>query len=67
MSPANRTIAMPPISTRVRCALRTFGRRNAGTPFEMASTPVRAEHPLAKDRSSSRMMPAWVSDSACTP
>ena len=62
--PANRTIAMPPISTRVRCALRTLGRRNAGTPFEMASTPVRAEHPLAKERSSSRMMPAWVSDSA---
>ena len=40
---------MPPISTSVRCALRTLGRRNAGTPFEIASTPVRAEHPLAKD------------------
>ncbi len=58
---------MPPISTSVRWALRTLGRRNAGTPFEIASTPVRAEHPLAKDRSSSRMMPAWVSDSASTP
>ena len=41
---------MPPIATRVACALRILGRRNAGTPFEIASTPVRAEHPLAKEQ-----------------
>ena len=55
------TIAIAPIATRVRCALRIFGRRKAGTPFEMASTPVRAAHPLANERSSSSTNAACVS------
>ena len=57
---------MPPMSMRVICALRIFGNRNACTPFEIASTPVSAEHPLAKERRSSRMTPACVSDSPST-
>ena len=57
---------MPPMSTSVVWALRTFGLRNAGTPFATASTPVSAEHPLENARRTSRMTAACVSDSACT-
>lgn len=57
---------MPPISVRVVWALRILGLRKAGTPLDTASTPVRAEHPLEKARSTSRMSAACVSDSACT-
>ncbi|OUD92716.1 hypothetical protein CMMCAS03_06495 [Clavibacter michiganensis subsp. michiganensis] len=41
--------------TRVACAFLTLGVRNAGTPLEMASTPVSAEQPLENARSSRRM------------
>ena len=34
-----------PIIPRVAAAFRACGRRNAGTPFEMASTPVSAVDP----------------------
>ena len=51
---------MPPIATRVACAFLIFGRRNACTPFAMASTPVSAEQPEANARSSSRMNAACV-------
>ena len=37
----------------MRWAVRIRGRRNAGTPFEIASTPVTAEHPEANAFSSS--------------
>ena len=66
MSPANIRIAIEPISTRVVCALRTLGLRKAGTPFETASTPVRAEQPLENARRISRMIAAWLRSSACT-
>ena len=51
---------------RVSWALRIFGVRNAGTPFETASTPVRAEHPLENARRMRRIVAACVSSSACT-
>jgi hypothetical protein len=38
-------IATAPSSSSVVAALRLFGGLNAGTPLEMASTPVRAAHP----------------------
>ena len=47
------------MTVRVRWAFLIFGRRKAGTPLAMASTPVSAEHPLAKARSSSRTIAAW--------
>ncbi len=43
-----------PSITRVAAALRPFGLRNAGTPFEMDSTPVRAAHPDENARSSKK-------------
>jgi len=36
-----------PSEISVRCAVFTVGSRNAGTPFEIASIPVTAEHPAA--------------------
>jgi hypothetical protein len=51
---------------RVRCAFRIFGRRNAGTPLAIASTPVSAAHPLANDRRMSRMKAACARLSPCT-
>jgi hypothetical protein len=39
---------MSPIATSVRRALRASGGRNAGTPLEIASTPVSAVQPAAK-------------------
>ena len=41
---------MPPITISVRAALVGCGRRNAGTPFEIASTPVSALQPDANAR-----------------
>src|SRR5262245_8642447 len=38
-------MAMAPITARVVDAFFAWGRRKAGTPFEMASTPVRAVDP----------------------
>ncbi len=64
--PANSTIAMPPIRASVFCAFLIFGNRNAGTPLAMASTPVRAEQPEAKARSSSSTKAAWATLLPCT-
>jgi hypothetical protein len=44
----NRLPRIAPIATSVRRALRASGGRNAGTPLEIASTPVRAVQPAAK-------------------
>ena len=44
--------AIRPIHMSVLAALRACGRRNAGTPFEIASTPVSALQPEANARSS---------------
>ena len=49
--PANIETAIAPIATSVSCAFFAFGGLNAGTPFAMASTPVRAVQPDAKARS----------------
>ena len=43
-------IAITPIQSSVLAALRACGRRNAVTPFEIASTPVNALHPEANAR-----------------
>ncbi len=42
---------MAPTPRSVKAALRPFGRRIAGTPLAMASTPARAAPPPAKERS----------------
>jgi hypothetical protein len=51
---------MATIAVSVRCATFTVGARNSGTPFETASTPVIAVHPLANARSSSHGPAAWT-------
>ena len=47
----NIVIAIAPMIARVSAALRACGRRNAGTPLEIASTPVRAVAPDENARS----------------
>jgi hypothetical protein len=61
VTPANIVIARAPMAVIVRAALRAFGFRNAGTPLEMASTPVSAVQPEAKARSASRAIASPVS------
>src|SRR5438270_3381669 len=46
--PRNIAIASTAIATSVEDAFLASGGRNAGTPFETASTPVIAVHPFAK-------------------
>ena len=46
--PRNSAIEIAPITARVVAALCACGRRNAGTPFEIASTPVSAVAPEEK-------------------
>ena len=43
--PRNIVIAIIPITARVVAAFRACGRRKAGTPLEIASTPVSAVAP----------------------
>ena len=45
-------IAISPSSSSVVAALRLLGLRNAGTPFEIASTPVSAAQPDENARAS---------------
>ena len=45
-------------------ALRLFGFRNAGTPLEIASTPVSAAQPDENARASSTISPIVVSSSS---
>src|SRR5437867_1830286 len=45
MTPRNMVTEMAPMMARVAAAFFAWGRRNAGTPFEIASTPVRAVDP----------------------
>ena len=52
--PRNIAPSREPIHTRVVRALRQEGSRKAGTPFEMASTPVTAAPPEAKARSTTK-------------
>ena len=55
-TPINMVTAMVPSSSRVVAAFLLFGFRNAGTPLEMASTPVNAAEPEEKARASSATM-----------
>lgn len=50
--PQNMVAASRPISASVVAALRLLGRRKAGTPLLIASTPVSAAQPEEKARSS---------------
>ena len=52
--PISMVTASVPSRSSVVAALRLFGFLNAGTPLEMASTPVMAVQPLAKALSSSQ-------------
>jgi hypothetical protein len=49
--PRNIEIEKMPMIPRVVAALRDCGKRNAGTPLEMASTPVSAVVPAENARS----------------
>jgi len=53
-TPMKSVIAMPPRMSRVRPAFFDCGRRNALTPFAIASTPVSADDPEANARSSTK-------------
>ena len=52
MIPMSMMIAVPPSSISVVAAFLLFGGLKAGTPLEIASTPVSAAHPEEKVRSS---------------
>lgn len=65
MMPQNMVTASRPIIASVVAAFFDLGLRNAGTPLEIASTPVSAAQPEEKARSSrkTRAKPArpWCS------
>src|SRR6266545_6609484 len=54
-TPRKREIAIPPITSSVRAAFFPCGGRKAPTPFEIASTPVRAAAPDEKARRRTRI------------
>ena len=58
-----RVIAISPSSRSVVAALRLLGLRKAGTPLEIASTPVRAAHPDEKARATRNTRARVVIDS----
>src|SRR6185295_15935817 len=53
------TIAITAIATSVADAFFASGGRKAGTPFDTASTPVIAVHPLANAVSSRNVVNGW--------
>ena len=61
---SSMVIAMVPRRSSVVAALRLFGFRNAGTPLEIASTPVSAAQPDENARASSTISPMLVSSSS---
>ena len=65
VTPANIEIASAPINAIVRAALSALGFRNAGTPLEIASTPVSAVQPEENARSASSAI-ASVFSPACS-
>ena len=65
VTPANIEIASAPIKAIVRAALSALGFRNAGTPLEIASTPVSAVQPDENARSASSAI-ARVFSPACS-
>ena len=56
MTPISMLTATVPSSSSVVAAFLLFGFRKAGTPLEMASTPVNAAEPEEKARASSATM-----------
>ncbi len=52
-------IAIAPSRNSVVAAFLLFGLRNAGTPLEIASTPVSAAQPDEKARASRKIIAAW--------
>ena len=56
-------MAIAPSSSSVVAAFLLFGLRNAGTPFEIASTPVRAAQPDEKARASKNIRASVVIES----
>ncbi len=56
-----KVIEMLPSSASVVAALRLFGSLKAGTPLLIASTPVRAAQPEAKERSTRNAPPSPIS------
>ncbi len=69
VTPTNIVIARMPMAVIVRAALSDLGFRNAGTPLEIASTPVSAVQPEENARSASKAIAkvfsptcsAWIS------
>src|SRR5258705_11787526 len=57
--PTNITIASVAIATSVADAFFASGGRNAGTPFDTASTPVIAVHPFANAVSRRKVVRGW--------
>src|SRR5215212_6295994 len=57
--PTNIVIASVAIATSVADAFFASGGRNAGTPFDTASTPVIAVHPFANAVSSRNVVNGW--------
>ena len=51
--------AMLPSSNNVVAAFLLFGLRNAGTPLEIASTPVRAAQPEENALASRKIIATW--------
>ena len=53
-------IAIVPSSSSVVAAFLLFGLRNAGTPLEIASTPVSAAQPDENARASRKISATWL-------
>ena len=53
VTPTNMVMAVMPIAAMVVAAFWDLGLRNAGTPLEIASTPVSAVQPLENARRTS--------------
>src|SRR5690349_7228316 len=69
-TPTKSEIAITPITVSVFAALRPCGARNALTPFEIDSTPVRAAAPDEKARRRTRTptppaVPAVIGSGTC--
>src|SRR2546430_9307940 len=63
-TPTNIAIAIAPRTPSVAAALRPCGRRNALTPFAIASTPVRAVDPDANARNTTNVVTAPTPDAS---
>src|SRR5207247_5203410 len=62
--PTNIPTAITAIAMRVAAAFFASGGRNAGTPFDTASTPVIAVQPFANAVSSRNVVSVWCPPAA---